>query len=239
MSVQNFIIGGFIKQSLIDYPGHIAAVVFTIGCNMRCFYCHNPQLVLPELFKRQPCICTDSVLEWIANRCDLLDAVVISGGEPTLQKGLPDFIRILKGLSLKIKLDTNGTNSQMLKHLIYNQLVDYIAMDIKAPLLIEKYKTIAGESFSEKQLSEIKKSIDLLHSSKIDYEFRTTLSAITTTQDVKTIMTEIKGNYYLQPYNMNNKRVIQPEQIREFEFDFKEIVAYNYLRPQVRIHVRM
>lgn len=160
------LIGGLQKTSLIDFPKKIAAIVFTHGCNFRCPYCHNPELVTGG----QGDITQEYVLNFLENRRGKLDGVVVTGGEPCLQKDLPDFLRILKEMDYAVKLDTNGSHYKMLKSIIDDELTDYIAMDIKAP--VEKYETVANTNFN---VQNIIKSIDLIMNSGVDYEFRTTV----------------------------------------------------------------
>ncbi len=198
-------IGGFQKQSLVDFPGHISSIVFTSGCNMRCNYCHNPELVVPEQIKTTEQKDTGEILEWIHNNKLLLDAVVITGGEPTLHQSLVPFIRQIKEFGLKVKLDTNGTNPLLLKRLINDQLIDYVAMDIKAPLVIPKYKTVVGGHFSDAMMENVKQSIHILTNGTIAFEFRTTLDASLDDEDIKNIICSIKGTYYLQPMNTSHK----------------------------------
>jgi len=161
-------IGGFQKFSLIDYPGKICAIVFTQGCNFRCPYCHNPELVKPSLFGKT--IPEEEILSFLEKRKEKLDAVEITGGEATLQKDLVDFIRRIKEMGYLVKLDTNGSNPEMLEIIINHGLVDYIAMDIKAPL--EKYKEVTHSVISPEK---IKRSIRIIMNSNIKYEFRTTV----------------------------------------------------------------
>lgn len=160
-------IGGFQKVSLIDYPGKISAVVFTQGCNFRCPFCHNPELVDPERFADR--IPEPEILSFLEKRRGRLDAVVITGGEPTLQPELIPFIIHLKAMGYLIKLDTNGGLPDVLEDMLGRKLLDYIAMDIKAPL--GKY----GEATKTKTDGQrITRSISLIMGSGIDYEFRTT-----------------------------------------------------------------
>ena len=161
-------IGGFQKFSLIDYPGKICAIVFTQGCNFRCPYCHNPELVKPSLFGKT--IIEEEIFSFLEKRKGKLDAVEITGGEPTLQKDLVDFIHRVKEMGYLVKLDTNGSNPEMLEIIINHGLVDYIAMDIKAPL--EKYKEVTHSVISPEK---IKRSIRIIMNSNIKYEFRTTV----------------------------------------------------------------
>ncbi len=161
-------IGGLQKITLADYPGKIAAIVFTQGCNFRCGYCHNPELVNPDLFIKP--ISEKEILSFLKKRRGQLDAVVITGGEPFLQKNLRGFLKKVKKMGYLIKIDTNGTFPKELKKIIEEKLVDYLAMDVKAPL--GKYKNTVN---SEIDVEKIKKSIDLVTNSGLNYEFRTTV----------------------------------------------------------------
>lgn len=173
-------IGGLQKISLIDYPGTPAAIIFTQGCNMVCPYCHNTQLVYPKLF--EDVISEEEVLTFLKNRQGLLKGVVITGGEPTIQPDLDNFIKKIKSLNFLVKLDTNGTNPAILKNLIKNNLIDFIAMDIKAPF--KKYdKFFGGEA------SLIEESVKIIKESNIAHLFRTTFDRdILNNEDI----TEIK-----------------------------------------------
>ena len=158
---------GFEKSSLIDYPGKISAVVFTQGCNFRCSYCHNPQLVYPHLFTQLLSI--DGIFEFLEIRKKLLDAVTISGGEPTLQRGLIPFIERIKNMGFLVKLDTNGSMPDILKEILTNGLIDFVAMDIKAPF--EKYDRVCDVGVC---IIKIKESIRMIEASGISFQFRTT-----------------------------------------------------------------
>ncbi|MFZ2414608.1 MAG: anaerobic ribonucleoside-triphosphate reductase activating protein [Minisyncoccia bacterium] len=196
------IFGGLQELTLIDYPGKIAATVFTIGCNFRCYYCHNPELVLPEKIKNTKTLSEEEVLNFLKERQGLLQGLCITGGEPTLDNGLLDFIKQVKALNFLVKLDTNGSNPEVLKKLLENKLLDYIAMDIKAPLA--KYAMVAGV---EIDLNYIQESIKLVRQSGLEYEFRTTIAPGLTAQDILDIVPLIKGadNYYLQVFHDNGK----------------------------------
>lgn len=190
--------GGLQKTTLVDYPGKVAATVFTAGCNFRCPYCHNPELVLPELIKKQPKIIEKEVLDFLKERQKLLEGLCITGGEPTIQPDLIDFIRKVKKLGFLIKLDTNGSCPDVLNNLIEKKLIDYVAMDIKAPK--EKYEIFSEDEYI---VEKIDKSIELLKQDKVDYEFRTTLvSDILDEQDILSIIDWIKfaPRYYLQRF---------------------------------------
>lgn len=195
-------IGGFLKQSFSDYPGKIAAVLFTRGCNFRCVYCHNPELVLPDLLQRSKPLEVKRVLAWLSSNSSLLDAVVITGGEPTMHPSLPEFIRQIKLLGLEVKLDTNGTNPQMLEMLMGHKLVDYVAMDIKSVLDYPKYASVCGERFTETMLGNIKRSLALLHEVVIDCEIRTTLlGSHHTEKDIAELVRLVRIPYFLQECN--------------------------------------
>jgi pyruvate formate lyase activating enzyme len=161
-------LGGLQKSSLIDYPGMISAVIFTQGCNFRCPYCHNPELVngKRETVNGNP----KHILAFLNARVGKLDGIVITGGEPTLHQHLLEFIKQIKDLGFSVKLDTNGTNPEMLQTLIDAKLIDYVAMDIKAP--IEKYSEIVC---AKVDTEKVLKSIEILKNNNIDYEFRTTV----------------------------------------------------------------
>jgi pyruvate formate lyase activating enzyme len=162
------IIGGLQKMSLIDYPGRIGATVFTQGCNFRCPYCHNPELVDPEQYG--PETPEEEVWAFLEKRRNKLEAVIVTGGEPTLQKDLDCFLKRAKEMGYLTKVDTNGSKPEVLERLIRRNLVDYLAMDIKGP--IEKYGAIAAAKVDTDRVS---KSIDLILTSGIDHEFRTTV----------------------------------------------------------------
>ena len=193
---RKMIIGGFQKFSLIDYPGKICAIIFTQGCNFRCPYCHNPELVNPKLFQEP--IDADDIFRFLEKRKGKLDAVEITGGEPTLQPDLIEFMRKIKAMGFLIKLDTNGTNPEVVEKIIKNKLVDYIAMDVKAPL--EKYEKVVRAKVDKQK---IKEAISLIMNSHIDYEFRTTVTkSILTKEDIIDIAKTIKGSklYVLQKF---------------------------------------
>ena len=160
-------IGGLIKFTLIDFPGRPAAVIFTQGCNFRCRYCHNPELVYPHLFTET--VSDEEIFAFLQRRQGSLEGVVVSGGEPTLHDDLPAFIARIKALGYAVKLDTNGSRPEMLQELFDKKLLDYIAMDLNAPL--DKYSLITGV---ETNPEIIRKSMDLIRQSGLAYEFRTT-----------------------------------------------------------------
>ena len=189
-------IGGLQKLSLIDYPEKISAVIFTQGCNFRCPYCHNPQLVGVKL--HQPCLEEKDIFRFLENRRGRLDAVVITGGEPALQDDLIPFIMDIRRLGFAVKLDTNGSRPRVLERLLRDGLVDFIAMDVKAPL--EKYPDVVRAPLDKDDLRE---SIRLVIGAKISHEFRTTAAAsLLRPEDILTIAREIDGakRYALQRF---------------------------------------
>lgn len=202
-------IGGFQKQSLIDFPGNISSVIFTQGCNLRCVYCHNPDLVFPERFKKLKIFDPVNIIKWIDENKKLLDAVVITGGEPTMHNSLPDFIKRIKNMRLKIKLDTNGTNPEMLKTLIANKQIDYLAMDVKAPLLTKKYRKIAGNGFGTELMEKILHSIKIIKSGNVNFEFRITVfDKYHTEQSINEIASCLSGKLFIQNFR-NSSGIIQ------------------------------
>jgi len=197
---------GLQKTTLLDYPEKIASTIFTGGCNFRCPYCHNRDLVMPPADVLTYSI--EEIFEHLNSKKRVLDGVCITGGEPTLHKDLPDFISKIKDMGLLVKLDSNGTNPAMLKELIDNNLVDYVAMDIKHSK--EKYDSIA--CMVNYNLSPIEESVELLKEGKIDYEFRSTImKECHCASDMKEIGKWLQGAkaYYLQSYKESDQ-VINP-----------------------------
>ncbi len=187
--------GGFIPFTLIDYPGKTASVVFTIGCNFRCPYCHNPELVDETVEKTYT---EEEIISFLDTRRDMLDGLVITGGEPTIHEDLIPFMRKVKEMGFLVKLDTNGTDPEMIKKSIVNGLVDYIAMDIKAPL-----STYAQNVGRPVNTQAIQASIQLIMDSPVEYEFRTTvIKSLLSPEEIEKIGQDIKGarRYYLQKF---------------------------------------
>jgi len=189
-------IGGFQKVSLIDYPGRISAVVFTQGCNFRCPFCHNPELVDPERF--EPVLDEAEILGFLEQRKGKLDGVSITGGEPTLQPDLAAFAARLKEMEFLVKIDTNGSRPEVLKELIEGRLVDFLAMDVKGPL--KKYDALTGVRNSG---GNIRESIALIMASGIPCEFRTTVvPSLLVERDFREIgkLVEKASRFVLQTY---------------------------------------
>lgn len=192
---------GLEKLSLVDYDGYIASTVFTGSCNFKCGFCHNSPLVLD--FKKLPVIPEEEIFAYLKKRAGIIEGVCVSGGEPTLQKDLPQFIEKIKELGYKVKLDTNGTNPQLVKSLNENGLVDYFAMDIKNDK--EHYASIIG--FNEYDTKKVESTVDYFLSGKADYEFRTTLiKEYHEEQNIRLIAEWIKGakKYFLQKFKSSD-----------------------------------
>lgn len=197
-------IGGFVKQSLIDYPGKISAVVFTQGCNFICGYCHNPQLVLPELFLKQPELVPLNIISYLEKHKNWLDGVVVTGGEPTIHKDLPLFLKEIKALGYSVKLDTNGSNPYMLEQIMKDKLVDYIAMDIKVLPENNSYAEIIGVKNVEEITENILASVIMLKNAAIDGEFRTTFIPGIHDETMMQLIQLFVGNG--KPFNINQFR---------------------------------
>jgi pyruvate formate lyase activating enzyme len=211
------IFGGLEKFSLIDYPGKSCAIAFTVGCNFRCPYCHNPELVVTT--SETVTIPGKIILNFLKTRVGKLDALTITGGEPTLHTDLLAYIQKVKHLGFLIKLDSNGTRPDVLKQALERKLVDYIAMDVKAPL--RKYAGVVARPVAEEK---IKESIALLKNSGIDYEFRTTIvRSQLSKKDILEIGDVVSGarRYYLQkfvPGKLNN-----PAYVKEHTYSDEEL----------------
>jgi pyruvate formate lyase activating enzyme len=227
-------IGGYVKSSLIDYPGKIASVIFTQGCVFRCKFCHNAELVIPELFKET--LLKADIINHLKERQGKLDGVVISGGEPTIQKDLLEVMKIIKSLGYLVKLDTMGYFPDVVEKAINEKVVDYIAMDIKAPFA--KYSEVTGYPID---ISRIKRSIKLIKNCSIDYEFRTTAPTLLLSRDdLITIAKEIKGakHYYLQQFKafktLDLKLLNTPTYSIEELHKISEYISQNYTSCSVR-----
>lgn len=190
-------IGGLQKTSFLDYPHQMACVIFTVGCNFRCPFCHNKDLVDGEV----PLILENEIFEFLEQRKNILEAVVVSGGEPTMQTDLVDFIKKIKKMGYKVKLDTNGSKPDVVEKLLKDNLLDYVAMDIKNDW--ENYEKTVGV---KTDLEKIKKTIEILKKGKCEYEFRTTI--VPTLHDKKNIENILKfitkDRLFLQRFRPTN-----------------------------------
>lgn len=229
-------IGGLQKLTLIDFPGRLAATIFLTGCNFRCPFCYSSELVLPEKIKKQPKISQKDFFKFLKERKKLIEAIVICGGEPVISKGLIPFIKKIKKMGFLVKLDTNGSDPELLKKLIDQKLIDYVAMDLKGPK--ENYSKIAGVKVD---IKKIQKSIDILKEGKVDYEFRSTIApSLHVKEDIIEMAKWIRGakRYYLQ--NFRSEKTIDPkfEKIKpypqEFLLEIQKIISPFFETCQVR-----
>jgi pyruvate formate lyase activating enzyme len=217
------LIAGFQKLTLLDYPGKLAALIFTQGCNFACDYCHNPEMI-PQCRRKtyDPRLDPQAILKFLERRQGLLDGVVISGGEPTLQPDLQDFMAKIKAMGYLIKLDTNGSNPQVLTNLIHANLLNYIAMDIKHTP--KKYLKLVKNDCSD----SILESINIIKNAKIDYEFRSTiLPFFHSKDDIREMGKMIKGaeKWYLQTFRphktlsrkLNNQRSFTQKEMQSLQ----------------------
>jgi len=212
------IIAGLQKTTLLDFPGKVACIVFLAGCNFRCPWCYSAELVLPEKITKQPRFSQKEFFDFLDTRIGLLDGVAICGGEPTINKDLPEFIKKIKNKGFLVKLDTNGSNPQMLKELIDAKLIDYVAVDIKASLdanfqfSIFNLKSNQNDEILNK-LKDIENSVEILKKNLVDFEFRTTVVPnVHKKEDFMQIAKWIGGKnvkYYLQ--NFVAQKTIDPE----------------------------
>jgi len=231
-------IGGFQKLSLVDYPGRLCSIIWTIGCDLRCKFCYDPELVLPEKIRETKEVPKDYIFNYLKKRRGFLDAVEITGGEPTLQGDLSEFIEEIKEIGYLVKLDTNGTNPSMLQYLMDRGLIDYVAMDIKTKLTFEKYKGIVGNVLTQEMFENVKSSSKLLLDSKIAYEFRTTLvKDFHLKEDIIEVCKSIRGAkaYYLQNMKIVDEFVgggrlapFDEKEIQEIVSEGKKLVNIAY-----------
>jgi len=183
------LIGGLQKSTLVDYPGKVAMTVFTLGCNYHCPFCQNPELVDAEKIKKQPQIKQGAFFDFLKSRQGLLDGVCLTGGEPLIQPDIFDFIKRIKKQGFLVKLDTNGSQPSNLKKLFQKNLLDFVAMDIKSSQ--ENYSKAVGAKVN---LKNIRKSIDLIKQSGMDYEFRATIAPnIINKKEIEKIGQWLKG----------------------------------------------
>ncbi len=213
--------GGFTPLTLIDFPAKTAAMVYTLGCNFRCPYCHNPELVDETVEKTYS---EEHIISFLESRRGLLDGLVITGGEPTMHgDALVAFMERVRALGYAIKLDTNGTNPAFIEKVARKNLVDYLAMDVKAPLAT--YHQVVGRPVNT---DAIKASIAALKNGPTDYEFRTTvIKALLSPADLEEIAREIKGarRYYLQKFIPTS--ILNPQFKRKVSYSDAEFEAFQ------------
>jgi len=225
------IIGGLEKLTLLDYPDHLAAIIFTQGCNFRCHFCYNPMLVLPrkggdEKNKKEKGfspLSTEDLFLFLKERFGRLEGVVITGGEPTMHPDLPSFIKKIKDIGYLVKLDTNGTKPEMVSQLIKDKLIDYIAMDLKAP--IAKYEQTVGVKLD---WDNIKKSVKIVSESGLPYEFRTTVvPGLLAKEDFHKMGEFIKGasKWYLQKFKSDTD-LVDSSYVKQKGYSSKEMEEF-------------
>ena len=223
---------GFNKTTLLDYPGCVAATIFLGGCNFRCPFCHNGDLVLKS--GQMTGYEEKEVLAFLKKRRNVLEGVCITGGEPTLHAELPEFISKIKELGYLVKLDTNGSNPEMLKSLVKEKLIDYVAMDVKAPLA--KYEKVCGVAVD---VEKIKQSVEFLKQGEIPYEFRTTVvKGLHTGEDILEIGRYLHGasKYFLQSYEESEQNLCKDftamprEELFLLEQELKTEIEYVKVR---------
>ncbi|QZT37855.1 anaerobic ribonucleoside-triphosphate reductase activating protein [Halosquirtibacter xylanolyticus] len=194
----NIPMGGFIPCSMTDYPSHISCIVFTTGCNMRCHYCHNTNLLRERNCDSNDVFYMNQVKDHVKKHRMMLDGVVIIGGEPTIHEDLISLISWIKTIGLNVKLDTNGTNFNMVNTLVTDGLVDYVAMDLKASLSYESYCLVVGRTFRKELFDNVLRTKGLLEKGAVDYEFRTTLSDRLHKDDLLRLAGQKEGRWFLQ-----------------------------------------
>jgi len=219
-------IGGFQPTSLLDYPDKISAIIWTVGCNFRCPFCYNKDIVLGK----SGTVSEEDILAFLKKRKGMLEALAVTGGEPLMQKDLADFLEKVKKLDYLVKLDTNGTFPEKLKELIDKKLIDYVAMDVKAPK--KKYDKLSG---IKTDVKIIQKSIDIIKNSEIDYEFRTTfIPDFLKKEDIVEVGKWLKDSkqYYLQQFKndadmiSSNLKKFVPYSKKELTDTLEEIKPY-------------
>lgn len=230
------LICGMQRTTLLDFPGHVAATLFTGGCNFRCPFCHNGELVLqPQAF---PAIPEEEIKAFLQKRRGVLEGVCITGGEPTLQKDLAEWIREIREMGYLVKLDTNGYRPEVLKSLLEQGLLDYVAMDIKASK--ENYGRVAGVANLE--IAKIEESAALLMAQgKIPYEFRTTVvKGLHTPEEFEEIGKWLRGaeSYYLQDFRPNENLLCKEACFGAFSLPELEEMAERARKYIARVEVR-
>jgi pyruvate formate lyase activating enzyme len=230
-------IAGYQPLSLLDYPEHVASIVFTQGCPLRCAYCHNPELLPVGAAAQNGSIGTEDLLERIRSRRTFLDGVVVTGGEPTIHPDLPDFLRRIKSLGLKVKLDTNGVHPRMVERVIADGLVDFIAMDLKH--VWERYAELVGGA-SRAVIDNCKETFEIILTSGLPHEFRTTVYPASHSEDDLLKITEALGpgsRYALQ--QMNYGKMLRQDLTQAANMDLEMVAERIRLsRPGLIVEVR-
>ena len=222
-----FAIKGFDQMSLVDWDGMVATTLYVSGCNFRCPYCHNSGLVLfPDEFTS---VSVDQVLSYIAEHNDFLDGVVITGGEPLMHGDIGELASLIHDAGVDVKVDTNGSFPEHLESLIDDELIDYVAMDVKAPLDFDSYSRSAGIN-DRRTLERVRDSIDLLLEGRVDYEFRTTVvPALHRASDLELIADQIKGARKFVIQNFIARDPIDPSFSDETSYNEERLAEFKEL----------
>jgi pyruvate formate lyase activating enzyme len=232
------LISGIQKFSLLDFPEKTSCIIFTPGCNFRCGYCHNPEFVLPDKIQklRNTFIPEKNILNFLAQRINLLDGVVISGGEPTLMPDLIPFIYKIKEMGFLVKLDTNGNRPEVIREIIAKKIVDYIAMDIKTSLT--EYQNLVGKFVKPNNILE---SIRLLITNDIDYEFRSTLIKEIHSSNTLEVMSDMIGGakkIYLQTFRPDHTLDEEFQKYHPFEKKEMDSIVLTFKKNVQEVYIR-
>ncbi len=220
-----FAIKGFNRMSLVDWDGMVATTLYLSGCNFRCPYCHNSGLVLfPDQYET---ISLDEILPYLNEHNDFLDGVVITGGEPCMHKNAPELISAIREADMRVKLDTNGSFPSMLEKLMRDGLVDYVAMDVKAPLDFDSYSRSAGIT-DRRTFERVRESVDLLMEGAVDYEFRTTVvPALHRASDLERIAEQLRGARRFVIQNYVPRDTIDPKFLDESPYNAERLDEFR------------
>ncbi len=218
-------IKGFDQMSLVDWDGMVATTLYTSGCNFRCPYCHNSGLVLfPDQYESIP---VDEILDYVREHNDFIDGVVITGGEPCIHSNIGGFIKQLREVGVRVKLDTNGSFPDLLESLIDKELLDYVAMDVKAPLDFDSYSKSAGIT-DRRTFEKVRDSIDLLMEGRVDYEFRmTVVPALHRASDLLRVAEQIRGARRFVLQNYVPRDTLDPAFLNETPYDAERLEEFK------------
>jgi pyruvate formate lyase activating enzyme len=218
-------IKGFDQMSLVDWDGMVATTLYTSGCNFRCPYCHNSGLVLfPDQYESIP---VDEILDYVREHNDFIDGVVLTGGEPCIHKNIGAFIKQLREVGVGVKLDTNGSFPDLLESLIDKELLDYVAMDVKAPLDFDSYSKSAGIT-DRRTFEKVRDSIDLLMEGRVDYEFRmTVVPALHRASDLQRVAEQIRGARRFVLQNYVPRDTLDPAFLNETPYDAERLEEFK------------